>query len=590
MTKELMNTNSFRSSSIVWRLLLPIPIAMSLACLAIWLVLPKMIENNIRENAVSQGQQIADQFKTIRGYYTKNVIKKVIKSTDLKPSFNHKTEHNGVPLPATFIHDISKLLSKKNTSINLYSNFPFPIRNKRKLDNFQTNAWSFLTTNPDKVFSKQETQNGKQIVRVAIPDKMVAKGCVDCHNSHGASPKKDWKIGEVRGVLEVTMVVDDQLASGTALSNKLLIATFILGSFVCLLTFFFTRSVTQPLKHIVGTMKKLTNGDHKIDLDDMIKDNEIGDMAKAVNIFRDQAIERKNLEEQTKEQRLIKSEQRKIIDNLILEFRQNIQTKISSLSGVTGQITSVSEILSKIAKTSSKQASEASLASDEAASNVNIVASATEGLSESIQEISLQTSQTTEIVNNATIVATESDKKITGLSSMAQNISEVVSLIQGIAEQTNLLALNATIEAARAGEFGKGFAVVASEVKELATQTGKATEEISLQISNIQNETNDTVTAIKKIVETMTKIDESTTAIAAAVEEQGASTGAISQNANNAALSTKIVSDNITGAATAADDTEDTVKKMTDASQLLTNFTNELNQEINEFLTKVAAA
>ena len=182
--------------SLSWRLILPVPIAIIMCVAAIALIVPKMMAENARDQATRQGQQVADQFKIIRGYYTRNVIKKVVKSGSLKPSVNHKNEANGVPLPATFIQDVSKLLAKKDMNVNLYSGFPWPNRKDRKLDEFQSKAWAYLTANPDKVFSKQVTVKGKEVVRVAVSDKMVAKGCVSCHNSKAGSPKTDWKLGE----------------------------------------------------------------------------------------------------------------------------------------------------------------------------------------------------------------------------------------------------------------------------------------------------------------------------------------------------------------------------------------------------------
>ncbi len=243
---------------------------------AIALIVPRMMAENAREQAALQGQQVANQFKTIRGYYTRNVIKKVVKSKSLKPSFNHKSEANGVPLPATFIHDVSKLLEKKDMKVNLYSGFPFPIRKDRKLDDFQAKAWAFLTANPDKVFTKQETINGKEVVRVAVPDKMVAKGCVSCHNSHAASPKTDWTLGDVRGVLEVSTVITPQLAAGAAISNKMVIAAMVIGVILTLVTILGVKSVTGPLINAVSAMKRMADGDNDVEIHGLERKDEIG--------------------------------------------------------------------------------------------------------------------------------------------------------------------------------------------------------------------------------------------------------------------------------------------------------------------------
>jgi hypothetical protein len=162
-------------NSIVWKLILPVPIALVMGLVGMWIFLPQQISDNVRADAVRSGQQIANQFKVIRGYYTKNVIKKAKATGGLKPSINHKTEKGSIPLPATLIHDLSALLKEEDTSINLYSQYPFPVRSSRTLDEFQVAAWEFLNANPDQTFVRQEVRDGNEVVRVAIADRMVAK-------------------------------------------------------------------------------------------------------------------------------------------------------------------------------------------------------------------------------------------------------------------------------------------------------------------------------------------------------------------------------------------------------------------------------
>ena len=201
--------------SIVWKLVLPVPIALLVGIVAVFIFVPSMVASNVRSDAVRSAEQMANQFKTIRAYYTNNVIKKVVANGSLKPSFNHKDESNGVPLPATFIHDMSELLAKEDVSIRLYSPFPFPNRGDRQLDAFQSAAWEALKANPEQPFVREEAVGGTEVVRVAVADRMVADACVSCHNSHPQSPKVDWQRGDVRGVLEIVTSVEKQLAAGT---------------------------------------------------------------------------------------------------------------------------------------------------------------------------------------------------------------------------------------------------------------------------------------------------------------------------------------------------------------------------------------
>ena len=212
-----------RRDSLEWQLIAPIPVIVILAMALIWFIVPDVVAKNSTNDAIRDSVQIAEQFKTIRAYYTNNVVSKVVKSGTLKPGIDHKNDSSIVPLPATMIHDLSELLSKKDTTVNLYSRYPFPNRKDRKLDNFQQEAWEYLNANPAATFSRNESRDGRQFVRVAIADTMVAQACVNCHNSDQASPKTDWKVGDVRGILEVNSVIDNQLAAGASLNRSIII-------------------------------------------------------------------------------------------------------------------------------------------------------------------------------------------------------------------------------------------------------------------------------------------------------------------------------------------------------------------------------
>ncbi|WP_350333300.1 methyl-accepting chemotaxis protein [Coralliovum pocilloporae] len=317
---------------------------------------------------------------------------------------------------------------------------------------------------------------------------------------------------------------------------------------------------------------------------------EVGGMARAVEVFRDNAIERQRLESQASQEQAARGERQAQIDALVRDFDSNVQSALQTVGDNSERMEQTARTLTGIAEDTSGRARTVATVSEEASGNVQTVASASEELSASIEEISRQVGQTKTIVANATAAAESTNETVSSLDQAAQKIGEVVSLIQDIAEQTNLLALNATIEAARAGEMGKGFAVVASEVKELANQTSKATEEISSQISGIQGSTREAVDAIKGIAETMGEVNEFTNSIASAVEQQGAATVEISQNVQQAAMGTQNVVQNMDGVTASVSETSQSAGQVLSASQEVLQQADGLRNLVSDFLGKVRAA
>lgn len=578
------------SKNISWRLIVPVPIAIICAIVAIWFIVPGMIADNARGEAVRAGQQIAGQFKTIRGYYTKNIISKVVKSKALKPAINHKDNPNTVPLPATLIHEISALLAKQDTTVNLYSKYPFPNRKDRKLDPFQADAWAFLSTNPDKLFVRRGKRGGKEVIRVAVADKMVAQGCVNCHNSHAASPKTDWKLGDVRGILEVTSVIENQLAAGSMLSMKLIAGAVLLGLLVTLITIFVTRGVAGPLGRMARAMSVMADGNNEVDVPGVGRADEIGVMAQSVEVFRKQGIEREKLAGEQVEERERQRARAAKVEQLANDFEQKVTAVLATIGEASKMLEQNAEAMTDVAGDGTRRADRMHELSETTASKAQAVATASEELASSIGEIARQMAQSTEYAGEAARGAETSNEQVRGLADAVQRIGDVLGLISAIAEQTNLLALNATIEAARAGEAGKGFAVVANEVKSLANQTAKATDEITSQIADVQGATDGAVKSIAAITEVIGRISEYSAGVASAVEEQGAATEEIARNTDASSEAASEVHQNVDELKKASQDTGARATEVKSSAHTLAKELDTLREQVTVFLDDVKAA
>jgi methyl-accepting chemotaxis protein len=351
-----------------------------------------------------------------------------------------------------------------------------------------------------------------------------------------------------------------------------------------------TRRVIKPLHHMSDAMLKVAAGDLTVDTGYAGRRDEIGALAGALNTFKQQAEDKARIEQQERERNAGAAARQQAIEGHVGEFETMVRQTLRQLGDASGQMRTTSAGLSTVSRQTNERVQVAEKASGEASMSVESVASASEELSASINDISQQAAHAAGIASRAVNQARETDGTVQGLAKSAARIGEVVGLINTIAAQTNLLALNATIEAARAGEAGRGFAVVASEVKSLASQTAKATEEISEQISEIQKVAGEAIDAIKGIGGIIGEVNEVATAIAAAVQEQGAATQEITRSTQYAAQGTKNVSDNITGvkadadaAAVAADD----VKR---ASETLEIQSQQLGNQVTDFLGKIRAA
>ena len=524
-----------------------------------------------------------------------------------------------------------------------------------------TGAQSILETNASSGAKRSAIASAATVVNQKL-DLLVEYASEDGYNFRSASVAS----AEETKVINVAMVAFGLLAG---LATAIVLA----------------RGISRPVTGMTEAMTALAGGDMKVEIPAIERKDEIGEMAKAVQVFRDKAVEAEWLaasqaemehrqkeeheqrtaekaeeearraaakageeareaaetvklaeaqaererQEREKEARRIeeqheakehqrledvrrveekrkaeaaaeaakrdaeqrtRAERRQAMLDLADSFESQVGGVIEKVSHASAQMQSSAQSMSVNAEQTSEKSMTVASASDEASSNVRHVATSADQLASSIQEISRQVTHSADIARDAVNQAETTNEKVHGLVQSAQKIGDVVQLINDIASQTNLLALNATIEAARAGEAGKGFAVVANEVKSLAGQTAKATEEIGAQIVEIRNATNETVQAIGDIGGTISKIDEISSAIASAVEEQGAATQEIASSVQRAASSTNDVSSNIADVTDVAGETGNAANQVLNAVNDLSQQTNVLRGSVDEFLNRVRTA
>jgi methyl-accepting chemotaxis protein len=369
------------------------------------------------------------------------------------------------------------------------------------------------------------------------------------------------------------------------------LAMLAIGAVAGTIAWMIGRSISRPLGQLGARMRTLADGALDGAIPGIGRGDEIGAMAATVQVFKDNAVRVRGLEQiEAEAQSRAAAERRAAMENLANDFERSVNSIVRSVATAAAGMQTTAQSMTATASDASARAATVGAASERSSNNVDTVAASAEELSGSVAEISRQVTQSREIASKAVGDAERTNATVKMLSSGAEKIGEVVQLIHSIAAQTNLLALNATIEAARAGDSGRGFAVVASEVKALASQTAKATEEISSQVAAMQASTSDAVVSIGAITGTIAQMSEITVGISSAIEQQGAATKEIARNIQSVAAGSNEISAHIGGVSTAAAATGAAASDVLSNARELDKQSGMLRTAVDEFLTKVRAA
>lgn len=557
-------------NSIVWRFILPVVIISALAFIGVATLTFTNLNNMVIDGAASAAENTVNQYKQLRKYYANNVIGPVLKSGVLKPGIDHLGNDSLVPLPATMIHDLSEGTQESGTKLNLYSQYPFPNREARQLDEFQTRAWEYLSENPDSKLVERQTINGKEVLRVAIADKMVADGCVNCHNSHPLTPRNNWKLGDVRGILEISTVIDDSLLMASSSSLQILIVLAIAAALtIAVIVISFRKMIGQRIQKMAELAQLAgEQGDLTMRFDDGGKD-EISLIARSFNRFVNSV------------QDMVSSMQSSAtsVHNVAEEIQSSTET---SVARVTQQQTGTQQIASAVKKLR--------VSVSGVADNAATAEDAAKSANEAAQSGQRTVTDTISAINELAAKVENTGEAIRSLETDSANIGTVLDVIKGIAEQTNLLALNAAIEAARAGEQGRGFAVVADEVRSLAGRTQESTQEIQSMIEGLQagsteaarsiddgketaarciEQSANAESALKSITEAVSLINSLNTEIAAASSEQASVVAEVDGS--------------IGEIASVADDATDAANQSASTSRAMSELAEVMNDRIKQF-------
>ena len=456
-------------------------------------------EKEVIETSLAQGRIISAQISELRRYYTQNVVDPVQKS-GLKATHNHGAKVGEIPLPATMVHELNSIFSKKaGYEIRLYSNFPFPFRKDGGArDNFEKEALRVLAKKKDQQFWRIEDYEGVTTLRYATPDVMSAKACVDCHNTHPLSPKTNWQLGDVRGILEVNLALDKTLAAfhHDAQKSSIFVGAFILAMVVSI-SLFLHHFVIRPLNDVVVIGKRIADGDLVTQVQTTSKD----ESGRILSTMSNMAVKLNTLIGQ------------------VLRSSALVNTSSAMLSAETKQLESVVSEQAATANEIATTSTEIAKTSDQLVETMGELVSMSRDTAASAKGSHVHLDQLESTLGKMAGASAVVSSRLYVINERASKITTVVKTMSKVADLTNLISFNAGIESAKSGEQGRRFGVIAKEIRQLADQSAQAAHDVKQMIEETQTAVSEGVNSTEAFFEEIQRSVQDASNIRAQLEE-----------------------------------------------------------------------